>query len=276
MSQAGPEIEVEYDFEYDGRTLSGYGFMMCDFSGGGSIEEVEAGAKITFVTVPRNGGAKHGLVNAKYESGLTCSFDICLNPCLVDSMELTQSDIRDIMRWLNRREFLPFHFIGDDTFDCYFNASFNVMKLVVDGKVYGLRLEMETDAPYGYGDELTFTWSAAAANYTYRIMNQSDEIGYLYPTLSITVRADCDFTITNDTFGGSSVIKNCKTGETITMYGDTNIIETDRSGHDICDDFNYEFFRIGNNMTEQRNMITVSHPCSVTLKYRPVIKGTLQ
>ncbi len=133
MSQAGPEIEVEYDFEYDGRTLSSYGFVMCDFSGGGSIEEVEAGAKITFVTVPRNGGAKHSLVNAKYESGLTCSFDICLNPCVADSMELTQSDIRDIMRWLNRREFLPFHFIGDDTFNCYFNASFNGSNLIVEG-----------------------------------------------------------------------------------------------------------------------------------------------
>lgn len=91
-------------------------------------------------------------------------------------------------------------------------------------------------------------------------------------TLIVTCKQDCDFTIINESEGCSSVIKNCKAGEQIILYGDTNVIASSYSGHDVCNDFNYDFFRIGNSATRMENVITVSHPCDIILKYHPIIK----
>ena len=267
------------DFWYDEQCLSDYNFVVCDFSAGSGISEVSAGSTITFVKVSRNGGAKHSLTNTKYNDCLSATFDICKNPDIFhdEDMEITSDEFRDIMRWLNRKEYLPFHFISDDgTVDdietCWHNASFNLSKLMLDERTYGIRLKLETNMPYGYGAEKVFSWSATSGNLSNVIMDTSDEIGYIYPTLIVTCRQNCTLTITNESEGCSSVIKNCKVGEQITMYGDTNIIASSTPGHDICNDFNYDFFRIGNSAARMENVIIASHPCDIVLKYHPIIK----
>lgn len=267
------------DFEYDGQNLSDYGFIVCDFSSGSSISEVSAGSNITFSKVSRRNGSKYSLTYAKYDECMTAQFDICKNPDInsESEMEITGDEFRDIMRWLNRKQFYTFRFISDDgdlsdIETCYHNASFNASKLMLDEKVYGIRLKMETDMPFGYGAEKVFAWSSSSANESKTIYDTSDEVGYIYPTLIITCKEDCDLLITNESEGCTSSIKNCKAGETITMHGDTNIITTSYDSHDICDDFNYEFFFIGNDTIRTKNIITVSHPCDVVLKYRPIIK----
>lgn len=266
------------DFWYDGQCLSEYGFVVCDFSAGSGISEVSAGSTITFVKISRNNGAKHSLVNTKYGECLSAVFDICKNPDMSQGdMEITADEFRDIMRWLNRKEYLPFHFISDDgSVDdietSHHNASFNLSKLMLDEKLYGIRLKLETNAPYGYGEDRVISWSATGNNLSKIIMDTSDEIGFIYPTLVITCRQRCNFVIANESEGCSSVIKNCRAGEQITMYGDTNIIMSSDESHDICDDFNYDFFKIGNSATRMENLITVSHPCDITIRYSPIIK----
>lgn len=267
------------DFEYDGQYLSDYGFIVCEFGTSGGITEASAASRITFVKVPRNGGRKFSLVHTKYTECLTSVFDICKNPDVYDGkdMEITADEFRDIARWLNRKEFLPFRFITDegtiqDTETCRHNASFNLSKLMLDEVVYGIRLTLETDMPYGFGDERVKSWSATNESKSNTVFDVSDEMGYIYPTISITIKEDCDFVITNESEGCSSVIQNCKAGEVITMHGDTNIITSSYNGHDICNDFNYDFFRIGNTAGRTENVITVSHPCDVEIRYRPIIK----
>lgn len=269
------------DFEYAGRCLSDYRFIVCDFSDGSGVSEVSAGSTISFVKASRNHGTKYGLIYTKYDECMTTTFDICKNPDIFDGldMEINDEEFRQIVRWLNRKEFLPFHFICDDESEknfetCYYNASFNLSKLMLNEKLYGIRLEMETDAPFGYGDEKGFAWATTETNNSKTIEDTSDEIGYTYPTLIVTCKQDCDLTITNESEGCVSVISNCKAGETITMHGDTNIITTSYASHDICNDFNYEFFRIGNSISRTKNVITVSHPCDIVLKYSPIIKSS--
>jgi len=60
----------------------------------------------------------------------------------------------------------------------------------------------------------------------------------------------------------------------ITLDGDTHIITTTYTSHDVCNDFNYEFFRIGNTINNRNNRISVSLPCNVVIKYTPIIKDT--
>lgn len=267
------------DFEYDGQYLSDYGFVVCEFNANGGISEVSAASKITFVKVPRNNGAKFSLTHTKYTECLSTVFDICKNPDIYDGedLKITADEFRDVTRWLNRKEFLPFRFITDeglveDIETCHHNASFNVSKLMLDEVLYGIRLTLETDMPYGYGSERIISWSATSDNKRKIVSDISDEIGYIYPTISITCKENCNLVISNESEGCSSMIQNCKAGETITMHGDTNIITTSYNGHDICNDFNYDFFRIGNTAGRIENIITVSHPCDIVMRYCPIVK----
>ena len=151
------------DFEYDGKCLSDYGMIICDFDGGSGVSEVSAGSVITFQKVPRHYGKRYGLVSTQYDQCVTATFDVCKDPQLYSSeaeMEIYDEEYRQLMRWLNRRRFLRFALIGECQEDkevCYWNASFNVNKIEIDGKLYGLRLTLETDRPFGYGQPKKIT-----------------------------------------------------------------------------------------------------------------------
>ena len=57
--------------------------------------------------------------------------------------------------------------------------------------------------------------------------------------------------------------------------GDTMIIETSDASHDIANDFNYDFFSVGNTFGDSRNDITASIACTVSLGYEAIVKDTI-
>lgn len=269
------------DFEYDGQYLSDYGFIVCEFDASGGISEASAYSDISFVKVPRNNGSKFSLTNTKYAECLSAQIDICKNPDIYDNdeMKITIDEFREIVRWLSKKRFYPLRFVADDndtanTESCYYNASFNISKLTLGGVLYGIRLYMETDMPCGYGEKRVISWNAAQDNLMKVIDYESDEMGYIYPDITITLKEDCDFVISNESENCNSVVLNCSAGEVITMHGDTNIITSSYDKHDICNDFNYDFFRIGKDVGRTENVIVVSHPCDVVINYCPMIKYT--
>ena len=151
------------DFEYDGHKLSDFGFIVCSFNGAGDVETVSAGSEITFNKVSHHQGKKQSLTSTKYERCIQSVFQICKNPCAGSKSIITDEEYRNIMRWLNRREFLPFKpiFSDEQKEDVYYNASFNVNKIMANGKLYGLELNMETDKPFGYGSLITEDWTVS-------------------------------------------------------------------------------------------------------------------
>ena len=102
----------------------------------------------------------------------------------------------------------------------------------------------------------------------------SDEIGYTYPNLTITINIDGDFEMYNENTNSRMVIKNCSVGEVITIDGDAKIISTSNDMHKstLHNDFNFEFFKIGNTLESRNNRIYFSLPCKCVLKYTPIIK----
>lgn len=265
------------DFEYDGQYLSDYGFVICNFGGSSDFDVVSAGSRITFNTVSRHRGKIHSLTGTKYEECVTATFDICKNPELYDDLTITNDEYRDIMRWLNRNEFLKFQLLNEDEAEretCYYEASFNVDKLMVNKVLYGMELTMETNKPFGHGQELSTSWTISDVTRTYVLSDMSDEIGYTYPSMTITCTQGGDLTIHNEMEDCTMVIKNCSAGKVITIDGTTHIIESSLNSHDIYNDFNFEFFRIGNTISSRNNRITVSLPCKLVLRYTPIIKDT--
>ena len=267
------------DFEYDGQYLSDYGFIICSFDGASGSETVNAGSKITFNTVPMHSGKRYSLTGTQYDECITTTFSICKNPCNYDDfddMKITNDEYRDLMRWLNRREFLKFQIFDEDenTRDaCYYNASFNIEKVLVGGLLYGLTLTMETDKPFGYGEEQVSVYEMKSDT-EYVLYDISDEIGYVYPSVTITCNADGNLWLKNLSEECLMVIDNCSAGEVITIDGNTQIVSTSYDSHAIYDDFNFEFFKIGNTFDNRENVITSTLPCTLEIKYEPIIKDT--
>lgn len=273
------------DFEFDGQFLSDYGFIICNFDYSDGKEIATAGSRISFDKVSMNHGKQFSLVNTKYEDCLTTTFDICKDPDIFDyeDRKILNEEFRTMMRWLNRREFLQFRILYSDNDyreDCYYNVSFNIDKIMINDTLYGLRLTLESDSPFGYGNTITKqlifdespTDPAEIIPSSIPLYDESDEIGYIYPDMIIECKDDGLLIITNQTIGSHMMISDCRKGETITVNGNENIIQTNKIEHDICNHFNWEFLKIGNTIKDRINMISASKKCKITISYRPIIK----
>lgn len=100
--------------------------------------------------------------------------------------------------------------------------------------------------------------------------DSSYEEGYIYPYVEIAVLEDGDLKIHSILEDRETTIKNCSNGEVITM--DYPIIKTDNDSHNIQNDFNWNFFRVANTFENSRNDIITSIPCSIKIKYSPIVK----
>ena len=266
------------DFEYDGQLLSDFGFMICDFDGSSGANIIDSGCAITFTKVKRNAGLKHGLANTQFDDCLTATFHIAKRPEECDEQEISADEFRDLVRWLNRHQYLPFRIINEIEHDkqtCYYNASFNFRKITIAEHLYGIELTVDTDAPFGYGFPVNKQWNNLAAGETVDLYDYSDDTKFFVPDMSIKVLEAGNLKITNSLTGSSMEIKNCSANEVITIYGDTQVITTSKDSHKIYNDFNFDFLRIGNTYKDKKNVIKVSIPCNLTISYQPIIKDAL-
>lgn len=261
------------DFYFDGQYLSDYGYMICQINNK-TDGTVNAGSKITFNKVKRNGGKRYSLCSADYDECYTTSFEICKNPDLYDDLQITNDEYRDLIRWLNRREFLQFYFVEDDGETIYYNCSFDVDKVVFNEVMIGLLLTMTTDSPFGYGQEMKTRWTINDVERVFKLSDISDEIGITYPDLTIKITKDGNLNLRNLTTGCNMVINNCVANEVITVNGDTRIVTTDNVQHakTLYNDFNFEFFTIGNTIDNRLNKVIATLPCVVDVTYNPVVK----
>lgn len=266
------------DFEYDSHYLSDFGFVICSFDGSSGNQNVSAGSEITFNTVSTQRGKIHTLASAVYESCIEAEFDIAKIECNTGVLSvISDSEFRSIMRWLNRSKFLRFRLLFDDYSEYenrYFNASFNLEKILSEDNLVGIKLKMITNSPFAYGDKVVNSWSSDE-NVTKIISDVSDEIGDTFPTIEITLKESGDLQITNKTISNTTIIKNCTIGEKITIDGKHQIICTDRDTHKIYNDFNYKFFKICNTFDNPVNEITTNLSCDIVVYYYPVIKNGL-
>ena len=98
----------------------------------------------------------------------------------------------------------------------------------------------------------------------------SYEEGYIYPYTEITIVESGDLKIHNAIEDRNTFISNCVAGEIITM--DYPVIQSSISSHNIQNDFNWNFFRVANTFNNSRNDLTISIPCTIKLKYSPIVK----
>jgi hypothetical protein len=145
-----------FDFEYDSKNLSDFGFVICNFDSKG-LNTVSNGSTITFNTVSTHNGSKHELISTQYEDCLETTIQICKNYCSSDVKEITSTEMRQLTKWLNRKRFLKFKILDEDYIDLYFEASFNISRIEFDGTLYGLELEVITNRPFALKEPETIS-----------------------------------------------------------------------------------------------------------------------
>lgn len=304
------------DFEFDGKRLSDFGFIIANFDAK-DLETID-GTKITFNTISSLGGSKHNLTSTQYETCLETCIQVCKYSCSTGIQEISPIEFREISRWLNRKKFLKFKILDENYIDLYYMASIiSIGRIELDGRLIGLELNIITDSPhsfkeprtinvvckenqglygwekYGVGldseiiklgyvtseDENAYPSGLHTDGYQYipvgkvyksSINDTSYEEGFIYPYTEIIINESGNLKIHNSIENRESYIANCIVGEVITM--DYPVIRSSISSHNIQNDFNWNFFRIANTFDNSRNDLTVSLPCTIKIKYSPIVK----
>ena len=258
------------DFKFNDRTLSSFGCIIVNFDGGKSLEVVD-GAEITFNMISSLNGSMHHLVSSQYESCLETTIQIAKYSCSTGIQELTATEYRTLTRWLHRKGFYKLKFLDEEHIDLYYEASIvSIGRIELNGKLYGLELNIVTNSPHAFKEPKTIMITNTETNGKYSINDTSHEEGYIYPHMEIKVAESGDLNIYNAIENRESIIKNCVAGEVITM--DYPIISSSDSSHNIQNDFNWNFFRVANTYDNSRNDLTISLPCSIKIKYSPIVK----
>ena len=260
--------------EYEGESLSGKHYIICNFDG--NTGETTSNVPLTFNRVSYNDGVNFGLISASYANSFEYTFDICLDPQLYDSRIIGYSNYSEIAQWLNRKSFHKIHFFCRDEYyndpDIYFNGSFNLSPIKYNNSMLGIRITMITDSPYGYLN--TKTKTANLLRYgSFSVDYISDEIGYIVPDITIKCKSAGNILLKNNLNNSLLEIKNCVENEIITIKGNELIITSSESTHQIYNDFNFSFLKIGQTTKDRKNTIVcLGVPSEITISYNPVIK----
>jgi hypothetical protein len=258
-----------YDFEFDNKSLSDFGFMICNFGEKG-LDTVSNGAKVSFNTVSVLNGSKHELVSTQYEDCLETTIQICKYYCNSDIEEINSAEFRELTKWLNRKKFLKFKILDEDHIDLYYEVKIGINRIEIEGRLFGLELEIMTNRPFALKEQRTINIKNIIQNGKYSLNDISHEEGYIYPYTEITINESGNLKIHNAIENRDTYIANCVAGEVITM--DYPVIQSSISSHNIQNDFNWNFFRIANTYENSRNDLTISIPCTIKVKYSPIIK----
>lgn len=256
------------DFEFDGKRLHEFGMILCRFGSSG-LETVD-GVQVSFNTVSTLNGAKHELISSTYENCLETTLQICKHSCNGGVQEITSTEHRQLTKWLCRNKYLKLKFLDDANVDLYHEAVINVSKIELDGRLFGLELNISTNRPFALHEPRAISIRNTIQNGKHSINDTSHQEGHIYPHTEITVLEDGDLNIYNAMEDRSTHISNCVAGEIIIM--DYPVVQSSVSSHNIQNDFNWNFFRVANTFDNSRNDLTISIPCTIKLEYSPIVK----
>lgn len=265
------------DLEFDGKRLSDFGFIIAKFDGSQGLETVD-GAEITFNTISSFGGAKYNLISTQYESCLETVVQIVKYSCSTGIQDISPTEFREMSKWLVRKKFLKLKILDEEHIDLYYMASVrNINRIEIDGRLIGLELNIVTNSPHAFKEPRTIIIKNLAERGNHSINDTSYEEGHIYPYTEITIgdidnipENDRNLNINNAIENRDTYIAGVSTGEVITM--NYPIIQSSIPSHNIQNDFNWNFFRIANTYENNRNDLTISLPCTIKIKYSPIVK----
>ena len=261
------------DFEYAGEYLKNWGYIICRPDASSGFETIDSDSQLTFNNISLHNGKAMPLTVSQYEDRIEIKFCICKSFCHKRKpIPISVNESSAIKRWLNRPEFHRFKLIQPDWSDIYMNGSFNINNIELNGLVYFLELTFISDRPFALHEPVTYNIRTSNKNEKFTIIDISDEIGYIYPDITIKCLQSGTLQITNSNEERSTIIKNCSENEILTFTPEL-YYSTTSSSHKIQNDFNYKFLRISNNYNSRKNTLTFSLPVEISITYSPIVKA---
>lgn len=257
------------DFSFRGELLSDKGYTLCEFGSSSSASVVTTDSQRDFTSVQMFAGKYHPILYYTYGTALIMEMYICKTDAAEDEV-ITPAEAVSLKRWLEAPTPQQLK-IGETGYEDYFwSGVFNVEEVRIYSDIVGLHLTFTSTAPFGYKDTVELS-GTVAANGTVSIDDTSDEEGYIYPDISITLQSAGTLKITNDYDQRQTIVYNCSSGETITFTHLLQIL-SNLDSHALGDDFNYKFIRIHNSYDDTVNTLTFSLPCTYSISYNPIAK----
>lgn len=187
-------------------------------------------------------------LGAKYSEKLRPVITLVKDQCVNNDLSFTEHECRMILRELTGFRGYKKMQIYSNEYDelLYFNVRINkVQYKKVAGKVVGIILSMECDSQFAWSKEFNYVYDVKAGE-EISFYNISDDLfNYLKPTVKIIPTFDIEvLEIVNLTDNNwTSVLKNLKAGEIITMDCKNEILESSIEDRLILNDFNLHFMR---------------------------------
>lgn len=259
-------------FIYDNISCENYYLEICDFESGNGLIKTSGGSAVEIKSAKPLGNDRWLNYDNQYNEPLKFTIHVMKT----DHQPIPLMDQSFIGEWLLRRDttYRPFQFDCPEYGDILFYAKVeSINEISIGGVVYGIEINFVTNAPYGFSPVLHKTWQVTSPSQTFTFLNSSEEVGYLYPNMKITINEDCDFSITNNKDNKPFKINGCKAGEIITIDGQYRVYPvTTLDTHDLSKSFNYHWFRFVKNFNDNTNKITVNGKAIIELDYQFIRK----
>lgn len=267
------------DFIFDGVSLSDFGYI-CLLSDESETIEV---SNMGFSTIKGARTDDSQQTSYSYGDNYSTTFTIIKNPCAYneENQFLTRDEISELTRWLARKEYKWFRFIDtEDNDEIWYKAQFNIDKEYAGDNVYGLTLTLNTNAPFGYSNILQTIYENFDSSEDKAVIVSSDDEGYIYPDVTITVLQAGNVKLVNDEEHRHTTILNCIQNEVITIKGaGVNQISSTNQNHNFAEDFNYNFPRLVKEYGNDRNIFSIPNtgtPINIKFEYRGIRKVGLE
>lgn len=260
------------DFIFDGRSLSSFGYVLINTNTEDTQDVSEM--ELEYIKGARNDRSYSA--GYKYDANLTATYTIIKDYCeFPDNQDMTDEEVSEMTRWLCRKQYKWFRFIDEDednNDEVWYKVQWTVKKKFIGDSVVGLEITLHTNAPYGFTKQIENSYDGKS----FTVNVDSDEEGYIYPDITITLLEGGDFELTNSYENRKTKLKNCVEGETITLLGyDLQQIESTET-HDFINEYNYKFPRLCCEYTNTVNSFETNLNCVVTMKYREIRKVGLK
>ena len=268
------------EFIFDGISSREYDLLLCSFDSSTS-GPITAGSKIEYSTFKAPGSHQWVKTGSIYSEQLTFTFQVCkYEPGAGDNRPFTERELAFLMRWLVRREYKYLSFVQMGYEDIHYRCQLSLEKYEINGQCYGLTLTALCDAPFGWSGPI-HTHISSSGSASAKLYDSSDEIGILFPSVEILSRSGSpespqNIVICNAMTGAKTQIRNCVAGEQITLRNMV-IHSSEQTGKHptLPDDFNWEWFSIGNTFNNRVNEITITGDCDIDLTWRAPRKAVI-
>lgn len=269
------------DFTFNGKKLSDLGYICCNFDSSSGTVEVSSGADVTLNQEKPSGSNKFNLYSTSYDEPFTLPLSICLNPCgNYENMEMSVEQARKIQKWLSlRNKKFKLDVIGFE--NIYWVGTFTCKQVMLNSSIIGFNLTFTANTPYALQEDKSFNIELLDALES-DIVFTSDVYGYIDADYVITVKEAGNLKFNTYYYNPNTesytldrefTVQNCITDEKIYVKGDTQLVTSSRTVHELGKDCNFILPRIVNTYQsddeEVRNKIKSNLKCNVQITYNP-------